>query len=149
MGGSKPAGLLRPFTEEEQQALVEGHALLTRRMGLLQNFLVHLSSVVGDRSAQLQQAGAALAGTLADNAHLMDSIETSKETSQKHLSNLNQAAVNLQVSQGQHNKTLWSSSVCSPHVEATVPVLTTASFFICVWSASAGDTDTRGYPTLP
>jgi hypothetical protein len=101
MAGSKPAGsLLRRFTAEEQQALVEGHDVMTKRMGLLQDFLNRLSSVVGERSAQLQQAGAALADILNDNAILMGSIETSKDTSQKHINKLIQAAANLRVSSG-------------------------------------------------
>jgi hypothetical protein len=97
MTGNKPAGLLRPFTSEEQQALVEGHAVLSRRMGELQKFLVHLGELVGARTDQLQQASSALADTLNDNACLMATINSSKDTTQKYLTKLSQAAANLEV----------------------------------------------------
>jgi len=106
MTGSK----LRPFTPEEQQALKQGHAVLSRRMGELERFLVHLGQVVGERTAQLQQASAVLADTLNDNARLLASINSSKDTTQQHLSNLSQAAANLEVSPWFIQNACWHAS---------------------------------------
>jgi hypothetical protein len=102
LAGCQAASLLRPFTPEEQQALEEGHAVLSRRMGELQDCLFHLSQLLGERTAQLQQAGAGLADTLNYNDRLMYEINHTEAISQKHLTKLIQADIHLEVSQQQH-----------------------------------------------
>jgi hypothetical protein len=73
--GSRPAGVPRPFSTQEQSALVLGHAQLSQRMLQLQTLLFNLPTSVVKHAKKLQLLRTQLAAGIAENKRLADKYD--------------------------------------------------------------------------